>query len=90
MKHFIITYRVFIDSSSPFTGLTGNVVPDAKHSKDYKPLKVADHLKAAYSLQYPRAHHIRVLFDNVQPVDEALYNIASQAFTMPLGVYEMC
>jgi hypothetical protein len=90
MMYFIISYRVLVDNSLHLKGLTGNFVVNAKHSRDYKPLEVAEMLKEEYHLQYPHAHSIRVQFGNVQAVDEARYHIASQDFTMPLRMCEAC
>jgi hypothetical protein len=82
MNHYIITYQVIIDNHQPIVGTTGNVVFSAKHSRDYKPLQVAQYVREEYELQYPDANEIRVRFQYIELVDEQRYEELSDSFTL--------
>lgn len=82
MNHYIITYQVIVDNHQPITGTTGNVVFAAKHSRDYKPLQVAQYVREEYELLYPNAGEIRVRFQYVELVDEQRYDELCHTFTL--------
>ncbi len=82
MNHYVITYHVIIDERSSIEGTTGNVVFGARHAKDYKPLQVAQYIREEYALLYPGATNIRVRFQEVELVDEEVYETASGDFTL--------
>ena len=89
MNHYIITYNVHLDDRRPIAGTTGNVVFGPRHSKDYKPLQLAQYIREEYELLYPRAQNIRVRFQQVELVDEERYEDVCDSFTLAQWMCKM-